>query len=633
MKISFEHLLKHIHQKPEIADLSRNLLQLGHEHEIVDQILDIEFTPNRGDCLSLFGLLKDLNIFYKTNLDHDIYTKDIKPFNMDFTNKSPDICPKITFLKIDISDDIQEYSKELSSYFSCLGHTKNNFFTDVSNYISYETGQPTHCYDASKITHPLIFEEINGHFEFENLLGNNVKINENNAVFISNKEIINLAGIIGNKNTSCSEKTRSVIVECAYFTPEAIIGKSTKYGIKSDAAYKFERGVDYSCHEFILRRFLKIVSDHTTIKNVEIYSKNFKEIPKKIIDFDSIKINQIVGTNLSDKDIIAYLNKLDFIIKNNEIFVPYARMKDITTINDIAEEIARVVGYNNIPSKSLVIPRKNAKEKNIYIDTIKKYLIDNGFYEVINNPFVSSKSKNLIEVDNPLDSNKNLLRADLKQSLIDNLLFNERRQKDSVKLFEISDLYSSVNTKHKKCLGLIVSGRVGHNYRDFSKKIDETYLKEIIKDLSSLNNIKIENIPREILKTKNKDLIFFTEINLSDVIMNNLENIESPKDIQFNKYKKISEYPSSSRDISFSINNPSELKKLEKIILNYDNSLLKESFVFDFYHNEKNKLVKIGFRFIFQSNVKTITDDDVNKIMDDIIKTALSLKSVKIPGI
>ena len=158
MKILYQDLIKNIDPKPEISELSERLFQLGHEHEIHGSLFDMELTPNRGDCLSVRGLTRDLSIFYKTDINLDIYEKEINPFSINFINNAEEDCPHISFLKIEIDEIPQHYNEELENYFLNLDANKINFFTDVSNYISYETGQPTHCYDSSSIKNHIQLE-------------------------------------------------------------------------------------------------------------------------------------------------------------------------------------------------------------------------------------------------------------------------------------------------------------------------------------------------------------------------------------------------------------------------------------------------------------------------------------------
>ena len=217
--------------------------------------------------------------------------------------------------------------------------------------------------------------------------------------------------------------------------------------------------------------------------------------------------------------------------------------------------------------------------------------------------------------------------------MINNLLFNERRQKDGVKLFEISDVYVSGDSFGKRIIGIVASGRIDKNYINFSKKITKDYLGEILKKFR-IENYLIEEISRDNLNSKSKNKIIYCEFEIDSSL-----NIDSSyddltlEDIHGKVYEPISEFPSSLRDLSFSIKDFSKCKLLEKYILNYENNLLKEVFVFDYYKNEKINEIKIGFRFIFQSKESTITDKEVDKVINSIIEGALKDDSVSIPGI
>ena len=633
MKLAYKHIVHYINSKPSIEDISHKLFQLGHEHEIDDGIFIMEFTPNRGDCLSIKGILRDLAIFYDIDLNRDLYNQEIANLPLKFENRSPEICPKISFLKIEINGMVSEYKGVLNDYFSDLKIKKNNFYTDVSNYISYETGQPTHCYDASKIEGCLSFSEITEDQDFDTLLDKKIRLKGKNAVFLLDKSVINLAGVVGGKSTSCSVKTKSVIVECAYFKPESIIGKSVIYDIQSEAAHKFERGVDPECHEEVLRRFAQIIEQHIEIKSIKLFSGNYQEFSQKTIQLDVSKINKILGVSLSEDGYKEYLNKLGFDVIKSLVLVPSYR-SDVETENDLAEEVARAIGYDSILpiefniNNHFLDPGKIEKK-------IKSFFIDNGFFEVINAPFTSSSSSESIKVDNPLDSNRKLLRTSLRNSLIDNLLYNERRQKDSIKLFEISDIYTKSNSIQKqRRLGLIASGRVGKNYKDFSKKINHDYLNNFFKEYMPEQLLNIEIIPRDKLDTKIKNQILYLEINLEDLNPHfaNYESL-SANSTDFIQYQTISEFPSSTKDISFSVKDSSKCKFLEESILSYKHSLLKEVFIFDYYNNEKMLEIKIGFRFIFQSRDGTITEGKVKDVMSAIIKKAMTINTVTIPGL
>ena len=634
MKIAYSHLVRYMPENPTIGQISDSLFQLGHEHEIEDNIFDMEFTPNRGDCLSINGLLRDLAVFYTIDLKQEICNERLNELNIDFENQSEKICPKISFLKLEIDKAPELYKKSLDDYFSDLNLTKNNFFSDVSNYLSYETGQPTHCYDADTINEKLIFHEIEKQEVFETLLDKKITLKDKNAVFSLNNKVINLAGIMGGKSTACSAHTKTVLVECAYFKPEAIIGKSVKYDIKSEASHKFERGVDQDSQDKVLRRFIHVVSEHANIKEMSIVSYNYKENQGIKIPVNVNKINQIIGININEHDYLNYLTKLGFAIEENFVKVPSFR-SDIKTQNDLAEEVARVIGYDNISRAEInILKNENHNYKDIE-NKLRYFLLDYGFYEVINSPFVGITSKEAIKVDNPLDSNRAFLRTNLTDSLVENLLFNERRQKDSVKLFEISDVYSSESRIHKKrMLSIIASGRVGLNYQDFSKKIDKKYLTAMFQELLPNEVFDFQILSRDSLDTKIKSEIIALEVNIerfSADILSYKETSQSPE--SFAQFNPISDLPSSIKDLSYSIKDFSKIHELENLLLKYQSDIIKNIFIFDYFHNEKAKEIKIGFRIVFQSKETTLTAAQIELVYNDLIKQSLKINGITIPGI
>ena len=590
--------------------------------------------PTEGTCLSINGLLRDLAVFYTVDLNQEVFTEKLNELRLDFENLSETNCPKISFLKLEIDQVPETYKNGLDNYFIDLSLNKNNFFTDVSNYLSYETGQPTHCYDANTMSGKLLFHEIEKNEEFETLLDKKITLTGKNSVFSLNGNVINLAGIVGGKSTSCSNNTKTVIIECAFFKPEAIIGKSVKYDIQSDASHKFERGADPECHDRVLRRFIKVVSEHTNIKEMSIISYKSRDNPTYKLPVNIQKINQIIGMNINEKVYLSYLSKLGFVTNEGFIKVPSFR-SDIKTQNDLSEEVARVIGYDNIPSLDINIP-KNEKTKHKDIeDKLRFFLLDHGFYEVINSPFVRCPAEEeAIRVDNPLDSNREYLRTNITNSLVENLLFNERRQKDSIKLFEISDLYSSSNgISKKRKLSVIASGRVGENYKDFSKKINKKYLVMLFQEILPNEVFDFKIISRELLDTKIKNEIVSLEADInsfSSDILSYKERSQSPE--SFAQYSPISDLPSSIKDISYSIKDYSKTQELQDLLLNYKSDIVKNIYIFDYFKNEKQEEIKIGFRFTFQSKKATLNSAEIELVYNDIVNKSLSISGISIPG-
>jgi phenylalanyl-tRNA synthetase beta chain len=631
MKINYQDLINFLFEKPSKENLSQKLFQLGHEHVISGDIFDMELTPNRGDCLSLIGLARDLAVFFGKSNSIDLFNDDIEPLEINFENLSPNDCPKISFLEIEIEGSKVEYKPYLENYFNTVGANKANIFTDISNYISYELGQPTHCFEGESIKNKLIFENRECNATFKTLLGSEISLKGKNCVFSLNGEIISLAGVMGGASTACSFNTKKVLVECAYFNPESIIGKSIKYNLVSDAAHKFERGVDIASQEMVLRRFAKVVQDHAEIKSIRFKSFSKAHNQDHNIPLDVNKINKILGTYIKKDEYLRHLKGLGFHI-SEEVKVPSYR-HDIETNNDLAEEIARVIGYNNIKSTPINLQNVATNHGN-KVAKLESFLVNNGFNEVINFPFTPNKGKESINIDNPLDSNRNNLRISLKDSLIENLLYNERRQKDSIKLFEISDIYTKDKAiKQQKKLGLIISGRQGHNHKDFSKKLDQKYLNKLLNENHAEDIFEINEISRSNLNTKKKDKIFYVEAPLDDIPANFISKLSTQKRfIDFVKYKPISEYPSSTRDFSFVIEDVQVVHEILDMLDNISDKIIKDSFLFDHYKDDKRKIIKLGYRFIFQSHLKTLSDAEINKKVNEILSPILEIDSVSIPG-
>ena len=267
-------------------------------------------------------------------------------------------------------------------------------------------------------------------------------------------------------------------------------------------------------------------------------------------------------------------------------------------------------------------------------EKLKVYLADNGFNEVINYPFTTEETKNSIYIDNPLDSNKAFLRTSLLSSLIKNLEYNERRQKDSIKLFEISNVYGVEGSQNQsRKIGIISTGRVDHNYRDFNRYIDKNYITNILSGITDHESY-IQEISRSLVDSKNKTKIYYAEFNIEDINFKfKNESIDKYVNFEESTFKEISNYPCIYRDLSFLVKDSSSIETLFKTLESFEEDILIERFIFDFYEDAKKNIIKIGYRFIFQSKEKTLTDLEVDKVINAIVKSSLATDGIEIPGI
>ena len=645
MKIVYSHLLNFLEKKPSIEELSDKLFQLGHEHELQGEVFDLDITPNRGDCLSLKGLARDLNHFYSAKLDQKIFEDELPNANLKFENKAENLCPNICFVEIEIEGEIKNYASYLENYFNDLNLNKNNFFTDISNYLAYETGQPTHCYDAEKIAGPLVLEKRNKKEKFKTLLGTEIELEGENLVFTVNGVAVDLAGTMGDESTSCNEKTSKVLIECAYFKPEEILGKARKYNLSSEASFKFERGVDYLAQEQVLRRFIAIVQDHVKVKSCAIKSEQRKK-DLLSVEFDSHKLNKVMGIDLTNEEQQEILKSLYFEVSDDVIVPPHR--SDVDQLNDLAEEITRMIGYDNIAPKALSLPVKTKTISPNFETSCRNYLVNCGFFEAINFPFNDNVDESAISVDNPLDKQRSKMRVCITKSLKENVVYNQNRQKDSIKLFEFSDIYKKEGNERK--LSAMVCGRTNKNFKEFNQQLDYSYLKglictifeEILGKKPNFEEGKSENydiyenvyfnggligrigrLSKKFVDSKVKTPIFSFEISINDL------------EISEKKYQKTSDFPASYRDLSFSLDTHDNLSDLANLMIKVseENALITDFFIFDLFENKKLNILKVGYRFKFQSIAKSLTDEEIDKVMNSLIKDALFVDGISIEGL
>ena len=307
-----------------------------------------------------------------------------------------------------------------------------------------------------------------------------------------------------------------------------------------------------------------------------------------------------------------------------------------------------MIGYDNIASKALALPVKAKKIEANFEELCRDYLVNNGFFEVVNFPFNDNQDDLAISVDNPLDKQRSKMRVCITKSLKENVVFNQNRQKDSIKFFEFSDIYTKDGNENK--LAVIVSGRTNKNFKEFNAPLDYSYLKGLINtifseilgqelnfELDKSNNYdlyekiycddihigRIGKLTKEFVGSKTKTPVFSFEIAL-----NNLQ-------LPVKKQSKISDFPASYRDLSFSLHSYENLGELSALIKRHKkfSELMTDCFVFDLFENKKQNILKVGYRFKFQSIENNITDEETEAVMKLLIKESLQIDGINIEGL
>ncbi|MDB2461290.1 phenylalanine--tRNA ligase subunit beta, partial [Gammaproteobacteria bacterium] len=482
MKLTRSWLENYIDIPFSTDELCHHLTMAGLEVDEVlsigkDHIIDIDLTPNRSDCLSLKGIARELNCInkqYKYKLDEksiDINTTcEQKEFKLNITEK--DICPRYGFMYLKNIRQSCVTPKYIVKRLEDIGINSIHPLVDILNYIMIDIGQPMHAYDADKIKGEVSVRFAKKNESFEALDGNEYKLAEDNIVVADSSGIISLAGIIGSNNCSVTEITENIIIESAFFEPNAIANKARKLKLQTESSQRFERGVDYNLPKEALLELQSIVFKNKICEFSDFNFLEYKDLlPKQKevkIQFD--KIRKVIGIDLKDENIEKLLLSLgcDYNKKTNIVVNPSHRF-DLSIHADYIEEIARIYGYDNIPvtSERINIEPSKPYEPFHIINNIKKYMYDNGYSECINYSFVNDDSLENFnwkneefnvhhKIKNYMSAEQSKLRSNLAASLIKNIEFNNNmNSENSYRFYEISNVFSE---KIEQVLTCVVNG-------------------------------------------------------------------------------------------------------------------------------------------------------------------------------
>ena len=525
---------------------------------------------------------------------------------------------------------------------------------DVTNYVLLELGQPLHAFDADKLEGNLEVRFAKEKEKITLLDENQLKLNKECLVIADQKKPVALAGIMGGLETGISNKSQSIYLESAFFTPTAIRGRARKFSIQTDASTRFERGVDFDLQVLAIKRASALINETLGCEFSPIQEFLRKSsIPKnKNIILNTSNINKILGTDLNKSVVRNSLRNLGLLnsVSNKDtlkVQVPSWRF-DLKIEADLIEEVARLVGYNNIPKSSL--SRKTRTSDDVLQSSIRKTFQSMGYNEVITYSFIDQsvaelskeENKKLIFVENPISQNMNVMRTSLLPGLLETLSYNINQGSENIKIFEIGSVFRKNNSNkvdEREVVGGLISGVEGKdNWSGSNKAMDFFDLKGNIENVlpdSSKFTFKKGQIsylhpgktaflykaqrlvgyigtvnPRLLDKFDIKNEVSFFEIDT--------EEISSNRSL---KFKKFSRYPLAQRDLSFVVNEDAASSTITAAIASKAGSDLKAANLFDVYVGKgiaKGKK-SLTYSLSWQSKNRTLTDDEVDKIMEKIV--------------
>ncbi len=652
----------------DLGKLNLENLEVGQELSkalgLTDIIFEIEnkTLSNRPDLWGHYGFARELSVIFDLELlptgikEFEVGTQPFEVVVEDFED-----CPRYIGLVVE-NIEVQESPKWLKDFLNSVGLRPINNIVDITNYVMYDLGQPMHAFDFDKIEGK-IFVRRGKQNEYLKLLNESeIKLNKEFLIISDEIKPLALAGVMGGSNSEVTDKTTKIFLECANFRPDLIRKMANLAGVRTDSSNRFEKSLDPFLPELAIKRAVNLIQEIIPQAKVRsILIDEYKELPKSreiLLEFS--KLYKLLGFDSIDKNFIKHtLIKLGFIVKDEEkdkinLIVPSWRAtKDITTQEDVIEEIIRIYGYDKVPVKAplskLEIPKQNKfhKVEKIVKDFCSLHL---GMNEIYTYSFVSKemveksglKSDNYFELENPIAKDIPLLRQSLIPSLLQAVEKNLKFYK-SFALFEVGRVFLSkpgefdAGPKEKQNLP-------SQPYQLSGAFIPEDYDKPFYDARNAVMKLlDFLNIQYR-FERADKDNLFswmhpFRSLQIE--VLNELLGVVSelhPKiadnwkikkrvglflldfDLLVNlastvrKFKEIPKYPSISLDVSMIVDYKVEWENIKNLILQMEKNLIETVYLFDEFQNDflkQNNKKSLAFRIIYQSKEKTLEQDEV----------------------
>ena len=617
-------------------------------------ILELEITPNRPDCLSIMGMAVETAASFDLKTKHN----DIKIEKEvdDFSDHFDDIvietenCNRY-YSKILKNIKIGPSPLWLQAYLMQAGVRPISNIVDLTNFVMLEYGQPLHAFDLDSLKNKkIVVRMAKDGEETVTLDGETRKLTSDDILITDGSEIIGLAGIMGGLDSEITEKTVNVLLEGANFNKENIRKTSRRLNLRSEASSRFEKGIDPNLAKTAVDRVCQL-AEMLDIAEVVGGSKDvgdFDKAPKEI-KLRLQKVNDLIGVDFTIDEVANILNRLEIETDVKEDYllakIPSVRL-DLEIEEDLIEEVARIYGYDNVtPQKlrgTLTVGRK-PRFRNVE-DRIKNLLIGLGYSEFMTYSFVSPSSyekanykedkKNIIRILNPLGEDYSIMRTTIVPSMIDALAKNYVRGNENVGGFEIGNTFFPTDgelpsEKLKLTMGFYDLG-------------DFYYLKESIEKLLWYLGIEDLEVRRKEVSflhpgrsaefiLKGESLGVFGEVHPKVLENYGLKKRAYVAELDFDRiventignytYKELPKYPTMKRDFAFVMDRDIDSVELEKISKKYGKELLESFKVFDIYQGENIEEGKksVAFSLVFRAADRTLEDAEVTEICEKIV--------------
>ena len=641
-------------------DLGKDVVEVL---ELKEDVIDFEITPNRPDCLSIEGLGREtavsLNKEFKNPrkdlMDMPVENKDnIEGLTVKIT--APDLCYRY-IARVVKNVKIGESPNWMKRRLEACGVRSINNIVDITNYVMLELGQPMHAFDINSIEgkHITVRRAEKGE-KITTLDEQERQLDDSMLVIADDKRAVAIAGVMGGLNSEIEEGTTTVVFESAVFNGGSVRKTAKKVGLRTEASSRYEKGLSPENALRAANRAVELVvqigAGEEVKGKVDVYPTK-QNIPQ--VKLDVARINNLLGLELSEKSMIEILQKLDMKVENGYVIPPYFRT-DIECVADVAEEVARFYGYDKIGSTlieaetTLGIRTKAQKIQ----DKIKEALVSKGLSEIYTYGFYnpsdldkcciaedSDLRSQTIKLRNPLSEDYSVMRTTTLPSMMQTLATNNAKKNKDVALFDISRVYKDIDNqiaegKNPTEEMIVTIGCYGDN-------IDFYVLKGLVETVFKVSSVLKYEVMAE--KTNpsyhpgktakiciGKDVVatlgeihpevsenydISSRVYVAEISMDKLVKYARVE----RKYVEVPKYPAVERDIAMLIDESIEVAQIEKLITRKAKKILEEAKLFDVYRNEKlgDKKKSVAYSLKFRAKDRTLTDDEINKAMEEII--------------
>jgi len=630
-----------------------------------NQILDISITPNRGDCFSVRGIAREISVINDLPMQHPEIPANVAATDNSATPavtvSAVEACPRYLLQSISNIDRSIDTPKWMQDALVQSGLRSHNFLVDVTNYVLMELGQPLHAFDADTIVGDIVVRLAQPTETIILLNEQTITLTGDELVIADDKGALALAGIMGGQRSSVTDSTTNIVLESAFFNPLAIAARARRFGLHTDASQRFERGVDFELPELALARATDLITSVTGGQAGQIVrAESTENLPARApITLPLTKVRDVIGIEIEPAVMVRILNQLGFEVEQQAdslICTPPSYRFDMSIREDLIEEIARIYGYDNIPS---VLPHLQVSMD--YDDTadlthqMKLALVDNGYMEAISFSFSDAKIEALLDdkalgevlaLANPISSDLAVMRRTLLSSLLPCVQYNLNRQQPRVRFFEtgLSFVGQSISELvQTPSIALVAVGDVWDEQAYQNRALDFYDLKHDIEQLLPAQvdsaRIRYERSELAFLHPGQSAKLYIDDQYvgwLGQLHPNTAKQLDLPATwvaqlslaplLTLVREQHVittpSKFPQVRRDIAILVDSDISLQTLEATIRAAAGELLTDMWLFDVYQGDKVPAGQrsLAFALIWQDRTQTLSDEAVKTATDKVVQ-------------